>query len=171
MAEEILNRVANSALVTIDLEDVYPEGKRIQLDLKDWLFEEQILIEKDFRAKLQEHSWENYKNAFVAIACSVDAIVPSWAYLLMTTYLEPFAKKIVVGDLNLLESVIFSEVIANFSLDEFKDKPVIIKGCSEKPIPDSTYTLLIQKLKPVVKSLMYGEACSNVPLYKKNKVT
>lgn len=169
MAEEILNRVANSALVTIDLEDVYPEGKRIQIDLKDWLFEEQILIEKDFRAKLNEHGWENYKNAFVAIACSVDAIIPSWAYLLISTFLEPFAKKIVVGDLNLLESVIFSEVIANFSLDEYKDKPVIIKGCSEKPIPDSAYTLLIQKLKPVVKSLMYGEACSNVPLFKKKQ--
>ncbi|MGB5384716.1 MAG: DUF2480 family protein [Lutimonas sp.] len=169
MAEEILNRVANSALVTIDLEDFYPEGKRIQIDLKDWLFEEQILIEKDFRARLNEHSWENYKNAFVAIACSVDAIIPSWAYLLMSTFLEPFAKKIVVGDLNLLESVIFSEVIANFSLDEYNDKPVIIKGCSEKPIPDSAYTLLIQKLKPVVKSLMYGEACSNVPLFKKKQ--
>jgi hypothetical protein len=171
MAEEILNRVANSALVTIDLEDFYPEGKRIQIDLKDWLFEEQILIERDFRAKLNEYNWENYQDAFVAIECSVDAIIPSWAYLLMTTHLEPFAKKIVVGDLNLLESIIYSEIIANFSLDEFKDKPVIIKGCSEKPIPDSAYTLLIQKLKPEVKSLMYGEACSNVPLFKKNKIT
>ena len=167
MAEEILNRVANSALVTIDLEDFYPEGKRIQIDLKDWLFEEQILIEKDFRTTLQEHNWENYKDAFVAIACSVDAIVPSWAYLLMTTHLEPFANKIVVGDLNVLESIIFSEVIANFPLDECIDKPVIIKGCSDKPIPDTAYTLLIQKLKPMVKSLMYGEACSNVPLYKR----
>lgn len=171
MTEEILNRVANSALVTIDLEDFYPEGDRIQIDLKDWLFEEQILIEKDFRQKLAEHTWEKYQNAFVAIQCSVDAIIPSWAYLLISTYLEPFAKKIVVGEFNLLESIIFAEIITDFPLEKVKNMPVIIKGCSEKPIPDSAYTLLIQKLKPVVKSLMYGEACSNVPLYKKNKTT
>ncbi|MFD1314962.1 DUF2480 family protein [Namhaeicola litoreus] len=171
MAEEILNRVANSALVTIDLEDFYPEGNRFQIDLKDWLFEEQILIEKDFRQKLAEHDWNQYQHAFVAIQCSVDAIIPSWAYLLVTTYLEPFAKKVVVGDLNLLETVLFTEIISNFSVDYVQDKPVILKGCSEKPIPDSAYTLLIQKLKPVVRSLMYGEACSNVPLYKKNKTT
>lgn len=167
MSGEIVNRVANSKLKTLDLEEFYPKGNRILFDIKDWLFQEIILKEKDFRTFVEAHDWSQYQDAYVALSCSADAIIPSWAYLLLTTKLQPFAKKIVVGNLELLETVIFQEVINELELDEFADKPVIIKGCSDKPIPDSAYTLLISKLQPVAKSLMFGEACSTVPLYKK----
>ncbi|NIK91111.1 DUF2480 family protein [Mangrovimonas sp. CR14] len=167
MSGEIVNRVANSKLKTLDLEEFYPKGNRILFDIKDWLFQEIILKEKDFRTFVEAHDWSQYQDAYVALSCSADAIIPSWAYLLLTTKLQPFAKKIVVGSLELLETVIFQEVINELELDEFADKPVIIKGCSDKPIPDSAYTLLISKLQPVAKSLMFGEACSTVPLYKK----
>ncbi|MCF1190562.1 DUF2480 family protein [Mangrovimonas sp. AS39] len=167
MSGEIVNRVANSKLKTLDLEEFYPKGNRILFDIKDWLFQEIILKEKDFRTFVEAHDWSQYQDVYVALSCSADAIIPSWAYLLLTTKLQPFAKKIVVGSLELLETVIFQEVINELQLDEFADKPVIIKGCSDKPIPDSAYTLLISKLQPVAKSLMFGEACSTVPLYKK----
>lgn len=167
MSGEIVNRVANSKLKTLDLEEFYPKGNRILFDIKDWLFQEIILKEKDFRTFVEAHDWSQYQDSYLALSCSADAIIPSWAYLLLTTKLQPFAKKIVVGSLELLETVIFQEVINELELDEFADKPVIIKGCSDKPIPDSAYTLLISKLQPVAKSLMFGEACSTVPLYKK----
>jgi len=169
MNEEIVNRVANSKLVTIDLEEFYPEGNRISLDMKQWLYEGLILKEKDFRQKLKEHDWEQYQDAYVAIQCSSDAILPSWATLLVTTYLQPYAKFITSGNLNELESLIFSEVIQNINLDNYTDKPVIIKGCSEKNIPESAFVLLTQKVQKVAKSVMFGEACSTVPLFKKPK--
>ena len=167
MADEIINRVAKSKLVTIDLEDHYPEGERILLDIKDWLYEGLILREKDFREQVKAHDWSGYRDKFVAVTCSAEAIIPSWAFLLISVSLAPYAKKSVVGDLELLENMIFEEVIRNLSVKDFKDLPVIIKGCSEKNIPQTAYTLLIAKLLPEVRSLMYGEACSNVPLYKK----
>ena len=169
MAEEIINRVANSKLVTIDLEDYYPEGNRVLFDIKDWLFEEIILKEKDFRAFVNTHDWSQYKNNFVALTCSSDAIIPSWAYLLIATKLSPFAKKIVVGSFEILETAIFEEIINQLQIDTFKDKPIIIKGCSNKPIPSSAYTLLIQKIQPISKTILFGEACSTVPLYKASK--
>lgn len=167
MAEEIINRVANSKLETLDLEDFYPKGARVSFDIKDWLHEELILIEKEFRQKVKEHSWTQYQDTYVALTCSVDAIIPSWAYLLLTTELSPFAKKIVVGNLELLETVIYQEIINNLTFENLKDKPVIIKGCANKPIPSSAYTLLIQRIQPVAKTIMFGEACSTVPLFKK----
>lgn len=167
MAEEIVNRVANSVLKTIDLEDFYPEGKRIVFDIKDWLFEGLILREKDFREQVKNHDWSQYQDAYVALSCSTDAIIPSWAYLLLATHLEGFAKKTVIGNLELLETVLFTEVISELNIEEFKEKPVIIKGCANKPIPQSAYTLLISKIQPFAKSIMYGEACSTVPLFKK----
>ncbi|WP_394420323.1 DUF2480 family protein [Tenacibaculum mesophilum] len=167
MSEEIINRVANSKLTTIDLEDFYPEGKRVIFDIKDWLFEELILREKDFRETVKNHDWSQYLDSYVSLTCSTDAIIPSWAYLLLTTELTPFAKKIVVGDLTLLETVVYQEIIQQLDTSEYKDKPVIIKGCANKPIPPSAYTLLIEKIKPVAKTIMFGEACSTVPLYKR----
>ena len=167
MADEIANRVANSKLKTIDLEDFYPKGERTVIDIKNWLFHEQILKETDFREHLKNHDWSQYKNHFVALTCSSDAIIPSWAYMLIATYVSPFAKKIVVGNLAALETSIFQELIATFNVEEFVEKPVIIKGCSSKPIPETAYMQLIEKLQPVVKSIMFGEACSTVPLYKK----
>jgi hypothetical protein len=169
MSDEIINRVANSKLVTIDLEDYYPDGKRMLLDIKDWLLEGLVLREKDFREQASEHNWEQYKNSFVALYCSTDAIVPAWAYMLLSTYLEPYAIKTVIGDLNTLETSIYQDIISELDVSEFQDKPLIVKGCSNKPIPDNAYIQLTTKLKPIAKSIMYGEACSSVPLYKKPK--
>jgi len=169
MSDKIINRVANSKLVTIDLEDYYPDGKRMLLDIKDWLLEGLVLREKDFREQASEHNWEQYKNSFVALYCSTDAIVPAWAYMLLSTYLEPYAIKTVIGDLNTLETSIYQDIISELDVSEFQDKPLIVKGCSNKPIPDNAYIQLTTKLKPIAKSIMYGEACSSVPLYKKPK--
>ena len=167
MSKEIINRVANSKLITFDLEDYYPEGKRIVFDLKEWLLEGFVLREKDFRQKAHNHNWEQYTNCFVALTCSTDAIIPAWAYMLLSTYLEPFATKAVIGDLNNLESSIYQDILSELDVSEFQDKPVIIKGCSNLPIPDNAYIQLTTKLKPIAKSIMYGEACSSVPLYKR----
>ena len=169
MAEEIINRIANSNLTTIDLEDFYPKGNRIVFDIKGWLYEELILREKDFRESVKNHDWSQYQDSYVALTCSSDAIIPSWAYLLLTVELTPFAKQVVVGDLALLETVIYQDIINQIDISDYQDKPIIIKGCTNKPIPSSAYTLLIQKVKPVAKSVMFGEACSTVPLYKKKK--
>lgn len=169
MSGEIVNRVANSKLKTLDLEDFFPEGERLVLDISDWLYEGFILKEKDFRASVNQHQWDQYRNKYVAITCSSDAIIPSWAYLLISTHLAAFAKKFVVGDLDLLENVIFQEIISTMSLEQFKNVPVIIKGCSNKKIPDTAYALMCQRLVPIVSSLMFGEACSSVPLFKKKK--
>ena len=168
MANEIVNRVANSKLKTIDLEDFYPQGKRTIIDIKKWLFQELILRETEFRGYLENYNWSPYNNHFIALTCSADAIVPSWAYMLITTYLSPFAKTIVVGDLIALETSIFQKIIENIDIEEFRDKPVIIKGCANKPIAETAYLQLITKLQPVVKSIMFGEACSTVPLFKRN---
>ena len=169
MAEEIINRIANSNLTTIDLEDFYPKGNRVVFDIKGWLYEELILREKDFRESVKNHDWSQYQDSYVALTCSSDAIIPSWAYLLLTVELTPFAKQVVVGDLALLETVIYQDIINQIDISDYQDKPIIIKGCANKPIPSSAYTLLIQKVKPVAKSVMFGEACSTVPLYKKKK--
>ncbi|MAD96282.1 MAG: hypothetical protein CMB99_03045 [Flavobacteriaceae bacterium] len=169
MAEEIVNRVAKSPLKTIDLEEFYPAGKRVVFDIKDWLYEGIILREKEFRAFVQEHDWRQYQDNYVALTCSEDAIIPSWAYMLIASELAPFVKKVVVGDLTLLETSIFQEIIGELDIQEYENKPVIIKGCADKPIPESAFSFLIQRLQPVVKSMMYGEACSTVPLYKMKK--
>ncbi len=166
MAEEIVNRVANSKLITIDLEDFYPSGNRVKFDISEWLFEGLLLREKDFREQVKNHDWSQYKDTFVVLGCSTDAIIPSWAYLLLSTQLNPFAKKVIVGDLELLETVLFSEIITNLNIVDFTGKPVIIKGCANKPIPQSAYSFLIEKIQPVAKSIMFGEACSTVPLFK-----
>jgi len=167
MSDEIKNRVADSKLVTIDLEEFYPPEERILVDIKKWLFNEQILKEIDFRNFVKEHDWTYYQNKYVALTCSADAIIPSWAYLLISVSLSPYAKKFVVGNMELLESVIFQDIINGIPLENYKNKPVIIKGCSKKSIPQTAYSLLISKLFPVANSIMFGEACSNVPLYKK----
>ena len=167
--KEIKNRVAESKLVTIDLEDYYQQGKRVIFDIKDWLFQELILKEKDFRDQVKNHDWSQYQNSFVALSCSADAIIPSWAYLLITSQMSPFAQRIVVGDLVTLETAIYQEIISNLSIDDYKNKPIIIKGCANKPIPETAYIQLISRLIPIAKSVMYGEACSTVPLFKSNK--
>jgi len=169
MTKEIINRVASSKLKTFDLEEIYPDGDRILFDIKDWLFQELILKEKDFRASVKNHDWSQYKNSFVAITCSVDAIVPSWAFMLVAAEVTPFAKKVVVGNLELLETVLYQELLNFVDLRDFTDCPVIIKGCAEKPIPNSAFAFLIAKLQPIARSILFGEACSTVPLYKAKK--
>ena len=170
MEKDIVNRVANSKLQTIDLEDFYPSGKRTALDIKQWLFQGIILKENEFRAFLKGHDWSQYKDQYVALNCSTDAIIPSWAFMLVSTYLNPYSKLVIVGDIPMLETAIFLKIISDFDVSPFKDKPVIIKGCSNKPIPETAYLDLISKLQPVVSSLMFGEACSTVPLLKKSRL-
>lgn len=166
MADEIINRVANSKLITIDLEDFYPQGKRVLFDIKDWLFEGFVLREKDFREQVTNHDWSQYQNQYVALTCSTDAIIPGWAYMLLSIHLEPYVKKVMIGNLETFETSIYQDIINDLEIKTYKDKPIIIKGCSNKPVPANAYIMLANKLKPVAKSIMYGEACSSVPLFK-----
>lgn len=165
--EEIVNRVANSALAVFDLEDYYPEGPRFSLDISQWLFEGFVLREKDFREALKNHTWAQYHNGLVALHCSTEAIVPSWAYMLLTTYLATEAKKVVMGTVSQLETSLYQEILEQIDYSQYQDKPTIIKGCSQKPVPQEVYVLATQKLLLVAKSIMFGEACSSVPLYKR----
>jgi len=162
---EIVNKVEESGLVQFDLEEIYPAGERVLFDLKGWLFEELILKEKDFRDRIKNHDWNSYLDKFVAITCSADAIVPTWAFMLIASQLEPFAKKIVFGDLKKMEEVLFHEAISKLNPENFRNQKVVIKGCSDN-VPVSAYVDLTEFLRPLVKSMMYGEPCSTVPLYK-----
>jgi len=167
MSEEIVNRVANSGLVNFDLEAYYPKGQRLLIDLKDWLFEGLILREKDFRQAVKDYDWAQHQDQYVAIDCSADAIVPVWAYMLISNALSPYAKTIVKGNLENLELVLFHDLIQNLDTKPFVEQRVIVKGCSHLPIPESAYVAITNKLSPIAKSIMYGEACSSVPIYKK----
>jgi hypothetical protein len=165
--EEIKNKVAESGLVSIDLKDFYPEGERVIIDMKDHLFEGLILREKDFRAFVKAEDWSKYKNKLVAITSTADAIIPTWAYMLIASELQPFAKKIVSGTKDTLEAVLFHDSInEKLNPEQYKDKRVMIKGCGDKEIPAAAFVDAVNMLKPFVKSIMYGEACSNVPIYK-----
>lgn len=166
MSDEIINKVANSGLITIDLEEYYPKGERVVFDIKPLLFQELILKEKDFREYIKNNDWTVYKDKYVAVICSADAIVPTWAYMLVGLALEPFAKKTVFGNLETLETVLFHEVLEKIDALQYKEQRVVIKGCSNLPVATNAYMELAQKLKPYVKSIMYGEPCSTVPLFK-----
>ena len=167
--EEIINKVANSVLEVFDLEDYYPEGRRVQIDISKWLYEGFLLKEKDFREALKNEDWSQYQNQFVAIHCATDAIIPAWATILVTVYVAPFAKKVVSGNIQDLETALYQEILSTIDYTAYQDKPIIIKGCSKKPVPESAYVMAAQKLQPFAKSIMYGEACSAVPLYKSKK--
>lgn len=169
MEHPIINKVANSKLITINLEDFYPLGERILFDVKDWLYKGVVLKERDFRESVNNHNWSKYKDNFVALYCSSKAIIPSWAYLLITTKLAPFTKRVVIGDLEKIETILFNQIIDNLDVSVYKDKLILIKGCSNNKIPESAYVQLIERLIPVASSIMYGEACSNVPLFKAKK--
>ncbi len=167
MENELINKVAQSGLVTIDLEDYFIPGERVLFDIKSWLFEELVLREKDFRENIKNHDWTQYTDKLVAIICSADAIVPTWAYMLIATHLEPYTKSIVFGNLDKLEEENFMKQITGLDAESFRDQKVVIKGCSKIPVPVSAYVALTEKLRPLVKSIMYGEPCSTVPIYKK----
>ena len=136
------------------------------MHIKNWLYHELILKENDFREHLKNHDWSQYQNKYVALTCSVDAIIPSWAFMLISTYISPFSKKVIVGNITNLETAIFQDIINSIAIEEYIEKPIIIKGCSIKPIPETAYLQLIEKLQPFAKSIMFGEACSTVPLFK-----
>lgn len=167
MAEEIINRVAQSKLITIDLEDYYPSGERVLFDISGWLLEGLILREKEFRKYVAEYDWSQYQGQYVSLICSTDAIIPGWAYMLVSVHLTPFVEKVIIGTLENLETSIYQDIIGQLDVSSYTDKLIIIKGCANKPIPNNAYTMMIAKLHGVAKSVMYGEACSSVPLYKK----
>lgn len=166
MQDEIINKVANSALEVFDLEDYFIVGNRIQIDISQWLYEGFLLKEKDFRESLKNHDWSQYQDGLIAIHCKTDAIIPAWAIILVATYVVPFAKKTINGNLFDLENALYQEVLQTVDYSVYAQKSVILKGCSKKPVPESAYVLAVQKLMPFAKSIMYGEACSAVPLYK-----
>lgn len=165
--DEIRNKVAESSLITFNLEDLYQVGPRLTFDLKDFLFEGLILREKDYREQLKNLDWNQFQDAFVNILCSVDAIVPQWAFMLAATYLQPVAKQVVMGTSETMETVLYQEALANLDLSQFQDERVIVKGCSKYPVPTSAYVEFVSKLTPIAKSVMYGEACSTVPIFKR----
>ncbi|NVJ63093.1 MAG: DUF2480 family protein [Flavobacteriaceae bacterium] len=167
MEEPIVNRVANSKLITVDLEELYPRDERIGIDISLWLKEGFILIEKEFRAALKSHDWSLYQNKFVFLYNSQEAIIPSWAYLLISTYLQTVAKKIVVGSKKDLDTVLMKEVIDSLDSAPYKGKNIIIKGCSKIDMPQNAYLMLLEKLQAQAQKILYGEACSSVPLYAK----
>jgi hypothetical protein len=163
----IINRVAESSLVTIDLEQFYPKETTKIFDLKDFLFRGLIIKEKEFREALKNTDWQQFTNCNVAVVCSTDAIIPVWAYMLVATYMQPLAKSIFLGDENsMTESIILNNIQA-LDINEYKDKRVVIKGCGDIKIPDSAYLKITEVLLPHVKSIMYGEPCSTVPVWKK----
>lgn len=169
MADEIVNKIANSGLVNIDLQEFYPRGKRFELDIAPWLYEQQILREKDFRNYIAEHDWSQYNDGYVAVYCSVDAIIPQWAWILVANALNGHSVRTVFGSLEQLEAVLFESILDQLDIDQYHGKRVIVKGCSDCPVPIQAFIRLTEKLTPVVQSLMYGEACSTVPVYKKPK--
>lgn len=163
---EIKNKIAESGLINFDLSTLLPKGKRIGIDLKHFLFEELILKEKDFREKVAALNAEDYADSYIYIYNSADAIVPLWAYFLLTAKLTESAKKIVYGNREDLEVLLMHNAVQNYDYTEMMGKRVLVKGCSDESIPENAYIELVEQLKPLVKSLMFGEACSNVPIFK-----
>lgn len=168
-SNEIINRVAASPLVTFDLNDYYPAGTRTIFDLKENLYQGMILREKDFREFVKNHDWTRYNDHYVAITCSADAIVPVWAYMLVASKLSPHAKKYCFGDMRSLEMILWKEGLAMVDLSEFNGAKVVVKGCGKNPVPEFAFVEAVRLLQPHVSSIMYGEPCSTVPVYKSVK--
>jgi hypothetical protein len=169
MEKEIVNRVASSGLVTFNLEEYYRPGERVLIDIKDQLFQGLVLKEKDYREFIKVHNWQSYEDKFVAITCSTDAIVPIWAYMLLAIALQPYAKVICFGTIEQLEARLFEDALSQINWQDFKGRKVVVKGCSKINVPASIYVEVAQHLQPIVSSLMFGEPCSTVPLYKAAK--
>jgi hypothetical protein len=165
--ENFVNKVAASGLITLNLEEYLHSGERVVYDIKDNLFHGLILREKDFREFVKTHEWSAYTGKNIAITCSADAIVPTWAYMLLANRLKPFANEVVFGNLETLETVLFTKAIAKIDVNSFAGERVVIKGCADVEVPVSAYVEITNLLTPVVKSIMYGEPCSTVPIYKR----
>jgi hypothetical protein len=167
MSDEIVNKVASSGLVTLDLEAYYPKEEIAVFDLKPHLFMELILKEKDFREAMSQYDWSQYQGKVVAVTCTADAIIPMWAYMLVASYLQPIAGQVIFGDEKAALQQLFLEKINTIPVDTFNDKRVVVKGCGDLPIGEFAYMAITTRLRPVAKSIMYGEPCSTVPIYKK----
>jgi hypothetical protein len=166
MQEEIINKVSQSALITLDLETFFPKENIRIFDLKPFLFMELILKEKDFRAALSDIDWSLYQDEIVGVYCSADAVIPVWAYMLVTSYLQPYAKEVIMGDEMTVLRQLITNRIQSIDPEEYKDKKIVVKGCGEKPVGDFAYLEITKVLRPVAKSIMYGEPCSTVPVFK-----
>ncbi len=167
MEKEILNRVSNSQLVTFDLEELYTPGERVLFDVKDLLFQELILREKDFRDFIKSHDWAQYANKYVAITCSADAVVPTWAYMLLASVFQPHVSEVIFGSLQDLETLLFQQALDKINWEKYTNTKVVIKGCSKVEVPVSAYVALTKLLRPRALSIMFGEPCSTVPVFKK----
>ncbi|MBK9195166.1 MAG: DUF2480 family protein [Flavobacteriales bacterium] len=166
---EIINKVATSGIITLDLEEIYPQGERAVFDLKPLLWQEIALKEEDLRTFAKTQDWSQYKDKFVAVHCSADAIIPTWAFMLVATHLQPHAEFVTQGDADQLERAVFTRFVQQLDVEPYRNARVVVKGCSKLPVPLNAYVELSAKLLPVVKSLMFGEPCSTVPLYKAPK--
>lgn len=165
--ENIINKVAQSGLITLDPASFYPAGERVVYDIAENLFMDLMLREKDFREFVKGHDWSQYQDKNVAVTCSADAIVPAWAYMLLANKLAPYASEVVFGNTDVLETVLFEKSIAKMDAEQYRDQRIVLKGCGDTPVPVSAYVELTKKLTPIVKSLMFGEPCSTVPIYKR----
>ncbi|HET9826852.1 MAG TPA: DUF2480 family protein [Chitinophagaceae bacterium] len=169
MSETITNKVAESGLVTIDLAEYYPSEEIMSFDLKDYLYMGLILKEKDFRENLKNLQWQAYKNKVIALTCSTDAIIPPWAYMLAVSYLQPIAKDVIMGsEKEVIQTILLSN-LRRIDASKYTDQRVVIKGCGDVPIGDFAYMEITKLLRPIAKTIMYGEPCSTVPIYKKNR--
>ena len=169
MSDIINNKVSESGILTIDLEQYISKEEIVVFDIKDFLFMELIIKEKDFRQSLKELDIEKYKNKIITITCSVDSIIPMWAYMLVVSLLQPVAKIIMFGNEQEIKKKLFIQNIQQVDIEEYRNQRVVVKGCGESPIPEEAYVEITNKLRPVVKSIMYGEPCSTVPIYKHPK--
>ena len=167
--ETIVNKVAQSGLITVDLADFSPRGERVVYDIKDNLFHGLILREKDFREFVKSHDWQQYTGKYVAITCTADAIVPTWAYMLLANQLAPYAKEVVFGDLETLETLLFERALNRLDMERYRDQRVVVKGCGDTPIPESAFVKFTVLLSQAARSVMYGEPCSTVPIFKRSQ--
>ena len=170
-SESIINRVESSGLISFDLENLYDDRERVLFDVKDLLYQDMVLRENDFRAFVKDHNWQNYLDKNVAVFCSSEAIIPTWAYMLLISKLESFAHVVMVGNLETLEIYLFQRALNELDLEQFRGGKLVIKGCSDKPVPDFAYAEFTRMVKPIASSIMFGEPCSTVPVYKKPKNT
>jgi len=169
MEEEIINRVAKSPLLTVDLEEIYDQAERVDYDIADNLFQGLILKEQDFRTFIKEHDWSQYQGKNVRIFSSADAIIPTWAFMLLVTKIEPVANFVMVGSKKEFELSLFNKEFESMDWSQFQDRPVVVKGCGDLDISETIYGEITRRLIPKVKSLMFGEPCSTVPVYKRPK--
>lgn len=170
--DTLVNRVANSGLITLNLELYFPKAEMVIFDIKDYLFKELILKEKDFRSALKELDWTTYEGKIVIITCSTDAIIPMWAYMLISTYAKPYAADIYIGTQESYLNHYYDRVIADMDMNTYDGQRIVIKGCSNKPVPPGAYAGLAAALQPYAQSIMFGEPCSTVPIFKRpRKIT